>query len=163
MPHHNYEGISWLPVLRGARDLPQERVRFFENGLRAAGVERAHIDEAAVASEMSYLYRVTSDDRFEIRPELLPEKLAEKQRGATLGKWGVMTDPAGKHGLGAANCWQAVDYERRTMACVEFPAAQPEVARLQADVCRYYASDDGFGERWCRNQGDSSASLAATN
>ena len=158
----NYEGLSWLSALRNGEDLPRDRVRFFENGLRAAGVERAHVDEAAVASEMSYLYRVTADDRFEVRPELLPEKLAGKQRGAVLGSLGVMTDPAGDEGIGAANCWQAVDYEKRTMKCVPFPAEQPEVARLQADVCRYFASDDGFGERWCRSQGDSPTSLAAT-
>ena len=145
----NYEGRSWLAELRGGMDLPVERIRYFENGLRSVGVEQAQINEKAVANEMSYLYRITMDDRFEIRPELLPQKLAEKQRGAVLGRWGVMTDPRSDVAPAAGDCWQAVDYERRVVTCVGFPAAQPEVADLQAHVCRYYAPDPGFYARWC--------------
>lgn len=149
MAEGGYEGTSWLPMLRARSDLPTHRVRYFENGLRSAGVERPTINESEVAAEMSYLYRVTEDGRFEIRPELLPQKLREKQRGATLGRWGVMTDPASSSALGAADCWQGLDYEQRVIGCVDFPAVQPEVAFLQKEVCRYFASDPDFVYRWC--------------
>lgn len=149
-----YEGTSWLEALQQSTDLPNNRVRFFENGLRSAGVERPDIDEQAVAVEMAHLYRVTPDRRFEVRPELLAAKLGEKQRGAAVGRWGVMTDPVSSAQVDAGGCWQAVDYQHGVMRCVDFPAPEPAVAQLQKEVCRYYASDVGFAERWCRVSGD---------
>ncbi len=149
-----YEGISWLPNLVAGNDLPADRVLFFENGIRSAGVERPNIDEKSVADEMSYLYRVTDDDRFEIRPELLPKKLHEKQRGAALGRWGVTTDPLSGNSPGARGCWLSVDYQDRAAKCVEFPAQQPEIAVLQGHVCNYYASDRGFTAEWCEPSRD---------
>jgi hypothetical protein len=145
----HYEGISWLPAIRGHRDLPANRIRFMENGLRSTGVERAHINEGQVAQEMSYLYRLTDDGRFEVRPDLLPEKLREKQRGAVLGRWGVMTDPASGNAPGAQDCWRVVDYERRTIACTAYPAPEPAIAELQREVCNYYREDGDFHAAWC--------------
>lgn len=146
-----YEGISWVSAINEAGDLPSQRIRYFENGLRSAGVERAHIDERAVADEMSYLYRVTADGRFEVRPELLPQKLREKQRGATLGSIGVMTDPVSNNALGASGCWRMVDYARGTISCVGFPAPDPVAAELQRAVCSYYGRDAGMEAEWCTN------------
>lgn len=145
----HYEGISWLPAIREYKSLPSNRVRFMENGLRSTGVERAHINEGQVAQEMSYLYRLTKDGRFEVRPDLLPEKLREKQRGAILGRWGVMTDPASSNAPGAQHCWRAVDYERRTIACTQYPAPEPAIADLQREVCDYYRDDGDFYATWC--------------
>lgn len=144
-----YEGVSWVSAIRAGQDLPEQRIRYFENGLRSAGVERPQIDERAVAEEMSYLYQITDDARFEVRPELLPEKLREKQRGAVLGSIGVMTDPLGENAQGASDCWRMVDYENGTMGCVGFPADQPAVAALQQAVCIYYQDDPGLDKRWC--------------
>lgn len=144
-----YEGLSWLPAIRQHKDLPGNRVRFMENGLRSTGVERAHINEGQVAQEMSYLYRLTEDGRFEVRPDLLPEKLREKQRGAILGRWGVMTDPASGNAPGARHCWRVVDYERRTIACTPHPAPEPAIADLQREVCEYYREDGDFHAAWC--------------
>ncbi|HFF3761984.1 TPA: hypothetical protein ACGCNR_004023, partial [Stenotrophomonas maltophilia] len=144
-----YEGLSWLPAIRQNKDLPGNRVRFMENGLRSTGVERAHINEGQVAQEMSYLYRLTEDGRFEVRPDLLPEKLREKQRGAILGRWGVMTDPASGNAPGARHCWRVVDYERRTIACTPYPAPEPAIADLQREVCEYYREDGDFHAAWC--------------
>ncbi len=144
-----YEGISWLTAIRQNKELPGNRVRFMENGLRSTGVERAHINEGQVATEMSYLYRLTEDGRFEVRPDLLPEKLREKQRGAMLGRWGVMTDPASSNAPGAKQCWRVVDYERRTIACTPYPSSEPAVANLQQEVCEYYREDGDFHAAWC--------------
>lgn len=144
-----YEGISWMSAINETGDLPFRRIRYFENGLRSAGVERAHIDERAVADEMSYLYRVTTDGRFEIRPELLPQKLREKQRGAMLGSIGVMTDPVSNNAPGASGCWRMVDYARGTISCVGFPAPDPVAAELQRAVCSYYSRDAGVEAEWC--------------
>ncbi|MEN5274391.1 sulfatase-like hydrolase/transferase [Stenotrophomonas lactitubi] len=148
-----YEGISWLSSIRNHQDLPFGRIRFVENGLRSAGVERAHINEHEVAQEMSYLYRITKDGRFEIRPELLPGKLRGKQRGALLGKLGVMTDPVSDNAPGAAGCWRVVDYEKRTIGCTGFPSSEPDVAKLQHAVCEYYRQEEGFENAWCRGGG----------
>ena len=147
-----HEGISWRPALDARSDLSAERIRFFENGIRSTGVERAQIDEKAVAQEMSYLYEITEDLRFEIKESLLPGKLGEKQRGAALGDIGVMTDPVVEHGSMAGDCWRVVDYRHKTFRCVGYPAQEPEVVHLQREVCRYFQSDQGFDERWCRAQ-----------
>jgi len=144
------EGISWKSALDTGADLRADRVRYFENGIRSAGVERANIDEKAVAGEMSYLYQVTPDMRFEIRPELLPAKLAEKQRGASLGSLGVYTDPVTSLNQDKEQCWKVVDFQARTVGCVEFPATEPTVARLQAAVCDHFKGDVGFASTWCR-------------
>jgi len=152
MRGEEYEGISWLDAISEGRDLPVQRIRYFENGLRSAGVERAHIDERKVANEMSYLYRITDDARFEVRPELLPQKLREKQRGAMLGTVGVMTDPVSVNALDASGCWRAVDYARGTITCVGFPALDPVVADLQRAVCNYYSEDAGVAADWCTDR-----------
>ncbi len=146
------EGQSWKQALDQLGHLPEDRIRFFENGIRSAGVERAQIDERAVAGEMSYLYRVTPDMRFEIRPDLIPGKLAEKQRGAVRGNVGVMTDPPiGFDIQASAPCWQVVDYTARTMGCTGYPSDIIGVWELQAAVCRHFRDDPGFEAAWCRS------------
>lgn len=144
------EGISWKSALETGADLRGDRIRYFENGIRSAGVEQANIDEKAVAGEMSYLYQVTPDMRFEIRPELLPAKLAEKQRGASLGSLGVYTDPVTSLNELKEQCWKVVDYRARTVGCVEFPATEPTIARLQMAVCDHFRGDGRFASTWCR-------------
>ncbi len=148
-----YEGISWKRQLDAGTNLPAGRLRFFENGLRSTGVEQANIDERDVAGEMSYLYDIRPDLRFEIRPSLLPEKLGEKQRGVQLGDVGVMTDPAVEHFHNTGNCWRKIDYLQKTTQCIDYPADEPAVAELQQEVCDYYRSDNGFSERWCKKPG----------
>ncbi len=146
------EGQSWRRALDQSEQLPEDRIRFFENGIRSAGVERAQIDDRAVAGEMSYLYRVTADMRLEIRPDLLPRKLAEKQRGAVRGNVGVMTDPpTGLDIHASAPCWQVVDYAARTMGCTGFPSDIAGIIELQAAVCQHFHDDVGFQAVWCRD------------
>ena len=146
-----HEGISWRKALESGADLPKGRIRYFENGLRSTGVERAHIDENKVATEMAYLYEIRPDLRFEIREAVLPAKLAEKQRGALLGRLGVMTDPAVQNFGGAGDCWRAIDFDKKSIQCVGFPALDPDVAKLQAETCRYFERDGDFSERWCKS------------
>ncbi len=145
-----YEGISWKPYLGAGTDLPDGRLRFFENGLRSTGVEQAKIDERAVAGEMAYLYEIRPDLRFEIKPSLLPAKLAEKQRGVLQGSVAVMTDPVVGPLHLAGDCWRVVDFSQKTTRCIDYPAVDPSVAGLQESVCSYYRSDSGFAERWCK-------------
>lgn len=144
------EGESWKRALDQGGQLRDDRIRFFENGIRSAGVERSQIDEKAVAGEMSYLYRITPDMRFEIRPDLLDRKLGEKQRGATRGDIGVMTDPKTElDNSGAEPCWQVVDYKAGTMGCTHYPSNVPGIAELQAAICQYFRNDHGFETAWC--------------
>lgn len=147
----DYEGISWKPALDSGGDLPGDRLRFFENGLRSTGVEQAKIDEREVAGEMAYLYDIRPDLRFEIKPSLLRSKLAEKQRGVLRGSIGVMTDPVVGSLHMAGDCWRVIDYASKAMQCVPYPAPTAAVAELQQEVCRYYRSDGGFSERWCKS------------
>lgn len=146
----DYEGISWKPALDSGANLPSDRLRFFENGLRSTGVEQAKIDEREVAGEMAYLYDIRPDLRFEIKPSLLPSKLAEKQRGVLRGSIGVMTDPVVGTLHMAGDCWRVIDYANKTMQCVPYPAPTAAVAELQKEVCRYYRADGGFSKRWCK-------------
>lgn len=148
-----YEGFSWKAHLDAGTDLPGGRLRFFENGLRSTGVEQAKIDEREVAGEMAYLYDIRPDLRFEIKPSLLPSKLAEKQRGVLRGSVAVMTDPVVGHLHLAGDCWRLIDFTKKTIQCVGYPAADASVADLQQAVCGYYRSDSGFGERWCKKAG----------
>ncbi|MDA5342636.1 sulfatase-like hydrolase/transferase [Stenotrophomonas maltophilia] len=146
----HFEGESWRQALDQGGHLRRDRIRFFENGIRSAGVEQAQIDEKAVAGEMSYLYRITSDMRFEVRPELLPVKLAEKQRGATRGSVGVMTDPVtGIDDQAMEPCWQVVDYAAGTMGCTGYPSTVPGISELQDAVCQHFRGDMGFEAAWC--------------
>lgn len=147
-----YEGVSWSGALGAGSDISAQRIRFFENGLRSAGVERADINEKEVAREMSYLYSVTSDLRFEVKPELLLLKLEQKQRGASVGRLGVMTDPILEGGSGGTGCWKAIDYESKVISCTEFPSSDSGIAALQKAVCEYYGADGTFRQRWCRRQ-----------
>ena len=146
----DYEGVSWKSALESGANLPGDRLRFFENGLRSTGVEQAKIDEREVAGEMAYLYDIRPDLRFEIKPSLLPTKLAEKQRGVLQGSVAVMTDPVVGPLHVAGDCWRVIDYASKTTQCVPYPAPTPAVAELQREVCRYYRSDGGFSERWCK-------------
>jgi len=146
----DYEGLSWKSYLNAGTDLPDARLRFFENGLRSTGVEQAKIDEREVASEMAYLYEIRPDLRFEIKPSLLPAKLAEKQRGVLKGSIAVMTDPVVGPLHMAGDCWRLMDFTQKTTQCIDYPAPDPSVAGLQEAVCAYYSSDGGFAERWCK-------------
>lgn len=143
------DGMSLLPALNGELKILPERVRFVESGERAASVERAEIDEKKVAAEMSHLYTLTPDLRFEINGDLLGETLAGKQRGAWLGRYGVLAKPAGYLGDRSGSCWQGMDFSERSVSCISYPASDPVYARLQKEVCQHYARDGDFFARWC--------------
>src|SRR5690606_27445388 len=145
----NYEGISLKPLLAAGHGDAPERFRFVESGIRSTGIEKAHIDEGEVAREMSYLYRIQSDLRFEIRPEFLLKNLEEKQRGVIRGHLGVATMPPGDTPSLNPSCWMLADYRQRSLRCIDFPAADPVVAKMQNEVCRYFHGDPGFDSDWC--------------
>lgn len=148
----SYEGKSLMGVLNGDEALAP-RYRFVESGIRSTGVEKADIDERQVANEMAFLYRIESDLRFEIRPELLMNQLKLKQRGVVFDGMGVAVMPPGDNPGQARSCWLAVNYEDRTQRCVGFPANEMKVARMQAEVCSYFKGDPGFDPSWCEAPG----------
>lgn len=142
-------GVSLWAFLEDGSSAMPSRTLFVETGIRSGGVEKPHIDEREVASEMIHLYRIEPDLRLEIRPQLLNRHLAQKQRGAVRGRLGVATFPSSHPPSAAGACWLVADYEERTLGCSGYPSSDPQVAELQESVCTHFAGDKGFDEEWC--------------
>ncbi|MFT3762562.1 MAG: sulfatase-like hydrolase/transferase [Pseudoxanthomonas sp.] len=148
----NFTGKSLRPALEGHVQALPISTTFVESGIRSLGVEKSVIDEKEVANEMAYLYRIEPDLRFEIRPELLPHHLAQKQRGAVKGDIGVAVMPETDLPSLTSSCWLVADYKQRTLQCSQYPSKDSRVAELQDSVCRFYSGDAGFDRnRWCTN------------
>lgn len=156
-----YEGKSLLSLLSLESNEFAGRPRFYESGIRSSGVERPDVDEKIVADEMSYLYRVTSDLRFEVRPEQIPSQLNIKQRAVILDGLVVAAMPKAFEG-GYGDCWAVLDIPTKALNCDSYPSASPRVYHLQEMVCQYYRDDPKFSHRWC-NADQPSAPNAETN
>ena len=145
---NGYEGASLIGLVSTGENRFQGRPRFLESGIRSSGVERPDVDEREVAAEMSFLYRVTPDLRFEVRPELIPGQLDIKQRAVILDGKIVGAIPSAFEG-NFGDCWGELDIATGQIKCVEFPSSDPLTRKLQNLVCEYYRDDPGFAEAWC--------------
>lgn len=143
-----FDGVSLLPVMEAGGDIPADRKRFIESGERAASIEAGKVNEAELAAEMYQRYRITPDQRFEIRDEVVTDLLEGKQRGVWSGDYGVAAKPKGFAG-DSSPCWEAVDFRERVRRCVPFPAEEAHYHELQLAVCSHYAGDGNFKSRWC--------------
>lgn len=145
----DFDGTSLATVASGERSLPTNRPRFVESGLSGTAVETTKIDEAAIASELSHLYRVTDDLRLEVAKHHLPHRLAIKQRGVYAGGYGLATLPRPSTQADSKDCWQLADFRRQTLRCVDSPTKDRVAAPLQQLVCTHFRRDSGFIEKWC--------------
>lgn len=146
-----YEGKSLLQgLISSSPDGEAEpRLLFVESGIRSAGVERAVIDEKEVAEEMAYLYRVTSDLRFEVKPDFIVPQLALKQRAAVYGGMVVAAMPRAFEG-GFGDCWAVLNVGRKEVRCDSYPSSDELVRKMQDALCGYHSADTAFSEVWCR-------------
>lgn len=145
----NHEGISLIPTLASAEPIGRRPI-FLESGIRSINAERSSIDYKAVANEMSNLYGITGDLRFELLPEQAELQLRFKQRGVILGDKIVASIPrAFSEDFG--DCWAVSSISERTVRCDRFPSLEPSTYRLQRMVCDYFSADGDYIERWCHS------------
>jgi hypothetical protein len=81
-----FEGLSLLGVIAGAADAEAQlakRVRFTETGFRTPLLNTADIDETALLKSAAPFFRMNPKNaRFEVRDEMLPRLIADKERAA---------------------------------------------------------------------------------
>ncbi len=96
----DYDGRSLRPLLYG--DAPgsaalADRVFFSETGFRTPMLNEKHINEAGLMGQAAPFFVMKENARLEVRSELLPRLLADKERAAFSRDWllGAMPTPDG--------------------------------------------------------------------
>jgi len=81
-----FEGYSLLPVMRGDAEASARfdaRVRFTETGIRTPRMAEGDFNERSVLGDTAAFFRMNAaNGRFELREELMPAVLADKERAA---------------------------------------------------------------------------------
>lgn len=140
------EGLSLRPILHGdpnAAELFGERPRFTETGFRTPLVDVEDIDELKVFDEAAAFFRMNPQNgRIEIRPELMPRLLADKERAVITGRWLLAAIPATpeaqRHDFLLVD--RRAGLARRLVAPPD-PQAEPEIARLWDALHAHYAGE----------------------
>ncbi len=98
-----FDGASLRPLFANdpaAQASFAARVRFTETGFRTQRIADGDYDERSVIGETAAYFRMDpATARFEVRPELMPELLADKERAALTRDWLLAAVPnrADKH------------------------------------------------------------------
>jgi arylsulfatase A-like enzyme len=86
-----FAGSSLRPVIAGdaqATAAFTARARFTETGFRTPRIADGDFDERSVLGDAAAFFRMNpANGRFELRAELMPELLADKERAALSGEW----------------------------------------------------------------------------
>jgi hypothetical protein len=92
-----FDGASLRPVIRGdvqAIEALALRPRFTETGIRTKKLEQGDFDERSVLGDVATFFRMNPvNGRLELRPELMPELLADKERAAINRDWLLASVP----------------------------------------------------------------------
>jgi hypothetical protein len=87
----SFDGWSLRPVIRSDPEAAARfaaRVRFTETGLRTAHTAEGDFNERSVLGEAAAFFRMNAaNGRFELRPEIMPTLLADKERAAMSQHW----------------------------------------------------------------------------
>jgi arylsulfatase A-like enzyme len=93
-----FDGTSLRPVIRGdagAIAALTRRARFTETGFRTKKIENGDFDERSVLGDVATFFRMNpGTGRLELRPELMPELLADKERAAMDADWLLAAIPS---------------------------------------------------------------------
>jgi arylsulfatase A-like enzyme len=93
-----FDGSSLLPVIAGDRsaiEALERRPRFTETGFRTKNLENGNFDERSVLGDVATYFRMNAaNGRLEMRPELLPELIADKERAALNRDWMLAVVPS---------------------------------------------------------------------
>lgn len=93
-----FDGTSLRPLMQSAatESAPlADRIRFTETGFRTPLMNAPEYDERAILGATAAFFRMNAaNGRFEVRPELMPVLLADKERAALSSKWLLASIPS---------------------------------------------------------------------
>jgi arylsulfatase A-like enzyme len=93
-----FEGTSLRPVMAGDRsaiEALERRPRFTETGFRTPRIENGDYDERSVMGEVAVFFRMNPvNARLEVRPDLMPVLLADKERAVMNRDWMLVSIPS---------------------------------------------------------------------
>jgi arylsulfatase A-like enzyme len=93
-----FDGSSLRPVIAGDRsaiEALEHRPRFTESGFRTRKLENGDFDERSVLGDVATYFRMNAaNGRLELRPELMPELLADKERAVMNRDWMLAAIPS---------------------------------------------------------------------
>ena len=92
-----FDGASLLPLIRGdsrAFETFSRRLRFTESGFRTKKIEQGDFDERSVLGDVATYFRMNpATARFELRPDVVPYLLADKERAVLSADWLLASIP----------------------------------------------------------------------
>lgn len=139
-----YDGHSLRPLVYGDRagSAPlADRVFFSETGFRTPILDAEHIDEAGLLGKAAPFFVMNQEARLEVRPELLPRLIADKERAAFSRDWflGAMPSPEGPQSHIYLFSGRRGDAPRRVTA--EPTDSDPELRRLWLALRAHYGEE----------------------
>jgi arylsulfatase A-like enzyme len=140
-----FDGMSLLPVMRGdadASDAFGRRPRFTESGFRTKKIEQGDFDERSVLGDVATYFRMDpATARFELRPDVMPYLLADKERAVLSANWLLAAIPSRSD----PRFQKYVLVSRRGETPVRLEQAPPddgsEVARLWSALHEHYGDE----------------------
>jgi arylsulfatase A-like enzyme len=93
-----FDGTSLRPVIAGdvrAIEALERRPRFTESGYRTKNIENGNFDERSVLGDAATYFRMNPQNgRLEMRPEVMPSLLADKERAVLNRDWLLASVPS---------------------------------------------------------------------
>ncbi len=140
-----FEGTSLKAVMAGevaAVEAFARRPRFTETGFRTKKLEDGDFDERSVLGDVANYFRMNPlSARFELRPDLMPYLLADKERAALSGDWLLAAIPS----RDARHLHKYVLVSRRGASPVRIEQAPPddgsELSRLWIALHEHYGAE----------------------
>jgi len=143
----DFDGRALLGGEGDAVALPN-RALFIESGISGVSLQKAKVDPGEVASEFSYLYRITPELRFELEPEELPDQLRRKQRAVLLGRYGLTSWPY-RSRPDEIGSWVKLDRVTKLVEELPLDSTDPVVQAYKPLLCAHFAVDAQFIDQWC--------------
>jgi Sulfatase len=140
-----FDGTSVVPALKGdeaAIEWLRQRVCFTETGIRSPLPEAGKIDEMKIFDAAAAFFTMNSQTgRIEVREELMPVIIADKERAAFNQRWLLAAVPLAKE---HAQRYILVDRQGgfpRRLTHAPDPAADPEVFGLWQVMHQHYGDE----------------------
>jgi hypothetical protein len=145
-PGGSFEGVSLRPIIAG--DLAEDsrisrRARFTETGFRTPLLKSGNFDEHGLLETMAPFFQMDpATARFEVRQDMIPRLLADKERAALTRRWLLASIPTSLEGTTQVY----VLYDRRNATAIRLRQApgedaDPEVRQLWQDMHAHYGDE----------------------